>query len=77
MYQTMSLVLAVCWSLHLIPTAGTEITMILQEDTEEKKKGWELEGEQSSVIQVLFWTIQSLGSTQSAESSTRKTNILG
>lgn len=77
MYQTMSLVLAVCWSLHLIPTAGTGITMILQEDTEEKKKGWELEGEQSSVIQVLFWTIQSLGSTQSAESSTRKTNILG
>lgn len=54
LYQAMSLVLAVCWSLRLIPTAGTGITMILHEDTEEKKKGWELEGEQSSVIQVLF-----------------------
>jgi len=54
MYQAMSLVLAGCWSLHLIPTAGTGIIMILQEDTEEKKKGRELEGEQSSVNSIPF-----------------------
>lgn len=76
MYQAMSLVLAVCWSLHLIPTAGTGI-MILQEETEEKTKGQELEGEQSSVIQLLFsWTIQSLSSVQiQSQSSSRRTNI--